>query len=280
MRIIEIAGKAIVLIFFLILQKELYLIMRRKIVAGNWKMNNDLGESMKLVSEVRDMVEDEVRNKAVIIIAPPYPFIYTVSQMVKTNRIKTAAQDCSAHESGAYTGEVSAAMIRSAGAEFVIIGHSERRKFFKESDELLFEKVKQALKNDLQVIFCCGEVLEERQLKKHFDVVQSQVEKVVMRLGKKEFSNVIIAYEPVWAIGTGETASPEQAQEMHAHIRSFIKGKYGEEVAEDTSILYGGSCNASNAGSLFSNPDIDGGLIGGASLRSRDFTQIIKAISL
>jgi triosephosphate isomerase (TIM) len=252
--------------------------MQKKIVAGNWKMNNDLQQAMKLVSEIRDMVEDEVRNKAEMIIAPPFLFINTITQMLRNSRIKTAAQDCSAHESGAYTGEVSASMIRSAGAEYVIIGHSERRKHFLESNELLLAKVKQALKNGLHPIFCCGELLEQRNENKHFDVVQTQVEKVVMQLAAEDFNKVIIAYEPVWAIGTGETASPEQAQEMHAHIRSFIKGKFGEEMAQNTSIIYGGSCNASNAAGLFSKPDIDGGLIGGASLKSRDFTEIIKAI--
>ncbi|MGI8893705.1 MAG: triose-phosphate isomerase [Bacteroidia bacterium] len=252
--------------------------MRRKIVAGNWKMNNDLQQAMKLLSEIRDMVEDEVSNKADIIITPSFPFIHTIAQMLKNSRIKTAAQDCSAHESGAYTGEVSAQMIKSSGAGYVIIGHSERRKYFNENNELLLGKVKQALKNDLQPIFCCGEVLDERKENKHFNVVQAQMENVVMQLTTKEFEKIIIAYEPVWAIGTGETATPEQAQEMHAHIRSFIKGKFGEEIADNTSILYGGSCNASNAAGLFANADIDGGLIGGASLKSRDFTEIIKAI--
>ena len=253
--------------------------MRRKIIAGNWKMNNDLQETMKLVSEVRHMVEDEVRNEALVIMAPAFPFIYTVSQMLKDGSIRTSAQDCSAHDAGAYTGEVSAAMIKSAGADFVIIGHSERRKYHKENNEILLQKVKQALKNDLQPIFCCGEVLEERKLSQHFDVVQTQVEKVVMQLPVDEFEKVIIAYEPVWAIGTGETAAPEEAQEMHKHIRSFIKRKFGNETAENISILYGGSCNALNAGGLFSQPDIDGGLIGGASLKSREFTEIIKAIN-
>ena len=247
-------------------------------MAGNWKMNNTLPEAQKLVSEVRDMITDELNKDTVVIVAPPFPFIYSVVQMLKGSKIKVAAQDCSAHESGAYTAEVSATMIKSAGAEYVIIGHSERRKYHNESNEALLEKVRQALKNNLQVIFCCGEVLEERQLKKHFDVVQAQVEKVVMQIPEDDFKKIIIAYEPVWAIGTGETASPEQAQEMHRHIRSFIKGKYGSEIADNTSILYGGSCNASNASGLFSNPDIDGGLIGGASLKSREFTEIVKAI--
>jgi triosephosphate isomerase (TIM) len=267
-----------ILNFFSFCRKKTLELMRRNVVAGNWKMNNDLQQAMKLVSEIRDMVEDEVRNQAEVIIAPPYPFIPTVSQMLRNSRIKTAAQDCSAHEGGAYTGEVSAAMIKSAGAEYVIIGHSERRKNFNESNEILMEKVKHALNNNLTPIFCCGEVLEERKQNKHFDVVQTQVEKVVMQLSEEDFRKIIIAYEPVWAIGTGETASPEQAQEMHAHIRNFIKGKFSEETAENTTILYGGSCNASNAAGLFANADIDGGLIGGASLKSRDFTEIIKRL--
>lgn len=233
---------------------------------------------MKLVSEIRNMIEDEVRNKALIILAPAFPFIQSVSQMLKGSNMKVAAQDCSAQDAGAFTGEVSAAMIRSTGAEFVIIGHSERRKNHNENNELLLGKVKQALNNGLQPVFCCGEILEERKLNRHFDVVQNQVEKVVMQLPEKEFQQVIIAYEPVWAIGTGETATPEQAQDMHKHIRNFIKEKYGNDTAENISVLYGGSCNASNAPGLFAKPDIDGGLIGGASLKSREFTEIIKAI--
>ncbi|SMO73708.1 triose-phosphate isomerase [Solitalea koreensis] len=255
--------------------------MRQKIVAGNWKMNNDLQESLKLFTEVQNMVADEVNNDATVIIASPFISIYSLDQL-KTGsavdgKIKLAAQNCAWEESGAFTGEISAKMIRSAGADYVILGHSERRQYFKESNQMLAKKVDIALSNELIPIFCIGETLEERETNTHFEVIKNQLKEGLFHLIKTVLKTVVIAYEPVWAIGTGLTATPQQAQEIHSFIRSIIAEGYDEETAEEVSILYGGSCNPKNAHDLFSQPDIDGGLIGGASLKSRDFTDIIKA---
>lgn len=253
--------------------------MKKKIVAGNWKMNLSLLEALALVSEINFMVNDEVMHDVTVIIAPPFPYLQSIRQLTKDNpRIHTAAQNCYSETKGAFTGEVSAEMLKSLGTEYVIIGHSERRNYFKEDNHLLAKKVKIVLNVELIPIYCCGETLQERNANKHFEIIKIQLEEGLFYLSEKEFSNIVIAYEPVWAIGTGVTASPQQAQEMHQYIRSLIKGKYGNEIADNLSILYGGSCNSKNAKELFDNPDVDGGLIGGASLKSRDFTDIIKAI--
>jgi triosephosphate isomerase len=252
---------------------------RKKIIAGNWKMNCNRTEAGLLATEINSIIEDEVRNNAYIILSPSFVYLSYVAQLCETNkRISVAAQNCSYENSGAFTGEVSAGMIKSAGAQYVIIGHSERRSFFNETDAMLAQKVKRALENNLQVIFCIGEKKEERESNTHFNVVKEQLEKGIFDLTTDEFKNIIIAYEPVWAIGTGLTASPEQAQEIHAYIRKLVKEKYSNDVAQSTSILYGGSCNEGNAARLFALADVDGGLIGGASLKSRSFVSIIKAM--
>lgn len=252
--------------------------MRKKIVAGNWKMNCTLPEGRKLASEVIHMVEDEVNNGTEVVLIPPFIHLTGIHQLIgSSENIFLGAQNCHQNLSGAYTGEISAAMLVSCGASHVTIGHSERREYFSETDELLAEKVKHVLANGLTPIFCCGEKLEVREASNHEQLVGEQIRKTLFDLSNDEILKVVIAYEPVWAIGTGKTASSEQAQEMHAFIRSLLAEKYGKDIAEEISILYGGSCKPSNAKELFSQPDVDGGLIGGASLKSRDFTDIIKA---
>ncbi|MFK7954125.1 MAG: triose-phosphate isomerase [Ekhidna sp.] len=252
--------------------------MRKNIVAGNWKMNCTLPEGKKLASEVIHMVGDEVTNNTEVVLLPPSIHLTGIHQLIgSAKNIHLGAQNCHQNESGAYTGEISAAMLVSCGATHVTIGHSERREYFKETDELLAEKVKHALANGLTPIFCCGEKLDVREAGNHENVVGEQIEKSLFDLSKEDIQKVIIAYEPVWAIGTGKTASSDQAQEMHAFIRFILSDKYGNDIAQEISILYGGSCKPSNAKELFSQPDVDGGLIGGASLKSRDFTDIIKA---
>lgn len=252
--------------------------MRKRIVAGNWKMNNNLDEGLKLASEVINMVSDEVMDNVTIVMAPPFPFIYNVGKLAENQEnIFVAGQNCNENASGAYTGEVSATMLKSVKAKFVIIGHSERREYFKETNELLAKKVNIALENDLVPIFCCGESLETRESGNHFEFVCNQLTESIFHLNEDQFSKIVIAYEPIWAIGTGRTASSEQAQEMHQKLREHIKAKFGEAIANNTPILYGGSCNPKNAKELFSCPDVDGGLIGGASLKSRDFVDIIKS---
>ena len=252
--------------------------MRKKIVAGNWKMNNDYQEGMTLFSEIVNMVRDEVNTTTEVIVACPYIHLHSFGQMAH-GRIRLAAQNCHQEEKGAYTGEISVKMIESVGADYVIIGHSERRQYFGENNSLLAAKTVIALKQGLLPIFCIGETKEEREGNRHFEVVKEQLREGLFHLVKAEFLQVIIAYEPVWAIGTGLTASPEQAQEMHAFIRSEIASIYNQETADETSLLYGGSCNPKNAPELFSQPDIDGGLIGGASLKARDFTDIAKVFN-
>lgn len=253
--------------------------MRKKIVAGNWKMNKTLQEANTLASEVLGMVNDEVKGEAKVIFCTPFPYLQSVKTIIGTNnRISVAAQNCSEHESGAYTGETSAAMLKSMGIPYVVLGHSERRQYFGEDGKLLAKKVDVALKNGLYPIFCCGEVLEIREKGTHEQVVKQQVEESLFHLSADDLQKVVIAYEPVWAIGTGKTATAQQAQDMHAVIRKHIAGKYGQSVADNISILYGGSVNAANAKELFANPDVDGGLVGGASLKSREFTDIIKSI--
>jgi triosephosphate isomerase len=251
--------------------------MRKKIVAGNWKMNLNLKEGIELAESVQNYFENKQSVKADVILCPPYIHLASICENMGKSNIKVGAQNCASEASGAYTGEVSAAMIKSTGAEYVIIGHSERRTYYKENDALLNRKTVLALQNNLKVIFCCGEVLAERESNIHFSVVKGQLENGIFSLEVKDFNNIIIAYEPVWAIGTGVTASPEQAQEMHKFIRSQVEKRYGKQVAESTSILYGGSCKPSNAKELFSKPDVDGGLIGGAALNKNDFCGIVDA---
>lgn len=250
--------------------------MRKNIVAGNWKMNKTLQEGLALAKELDAALKGRTINCDVII-GTPFIHLASIAAAIDTTRIGVAAENCADKESGAYTGEVSAAMVASTGARYVIIGHSERRAYYHETSPILMEKVKLALSNGLTPIFCVGEVLEEREAGKHFEVVARQVEEALFTLDQTDFAKLILAYEPVWAIGTGKTATADQAQEMHAHIRKSIAAKYGKEVADGCSILYGGSCNAVNAKELFSRPDVDGGLIGGASLSVDKFLPIIEA---
>jgi triosephosphate isomerase len=252
--------------------------MRKQIVAGNWKMNLEYAEGISLFSEIVNMVRDEQKGNQLAVICAPFIHLNSLAQL-GGNVVKVGAQNCNENESGAFTGETSAKMIKSVGCEYVIIGHSERRQYFAESDALLLEKTNAALKNNLVPIFCIGETLEERNNGSYFDVIQSQLTNGLFALDAGDFAKVVVAYEPVWAIGTGLTASSAQAQEVHQYIRQQIAAKYGEEVASNTSILYGGSCNPKNAAELFAQPDIDGGLIGGASLKSRDFTDIVKTFN-
>jgi triosephosphate isomerase (TIM) len=254
--------------------------MRKKIVAGNWKMNKTLEEAGILTAEVMGMVEDEVKGNVRVVLCVPFPYLVPLkNQLGKNTRIDVGAQNCSEHEAGAYTGEVSAPMLRSMGIPYVILGHSERRQYFHEDGKLLAKKIDIALKYGLTPIFCCGEPLDVREKNQHEKLVQRQLEEALFHLDAAAFQKLVIAYEPVWAIGTGKTASAQQAQDMHAVIRKHIAGKYDQSTADNISILYGGSVNAANAKELFGSPDVDGGLVGGASLKSREFTEIIKAIN-
>lgn len=248
--------------------------MRTKMVAGNWKMNKTLQEGVALATELKSLITNP---NCTVVIGTPFIHLATVAQIIEGTPIHLAAENCADQASGAYTGEVSAAMVASTGAEYCILGHSERRAYYHENYEILKNKVLLALENNLKPIFCIGEVKEEREAGKQNEVVKAQLEGSVFNLTADQWVNITLAYEPVWAIGTGLTATPEQAQEMHAYIRSLIAEKYGQEVADNTTILYGGSCNAKNAAELFSNPDVDGGLIGGASLKAPDFTTIVNA---
>ena len=250
--------------------------MRKKIVAGNWKMNKTLQEGVALATELKDILAAEKPNCEVII-GTPFIHLATVSELLKDSVIAVSAENCANKESGAYTGEVSAAMVKSTGAEYVILGHSERREYYNETPEILKEKVGLALANGLKVIFCIGESLAEREANKQEAVCKAELAGSVFHLTAEQWKNIVIAYEPIWAIGTGKTATAEQAEEIHAYIRSCVAEVYGAQVADETSILYGGSCKASNAPELFAKPDIDGGLIGGASLKAPDFKGIIDA---
>ncbi|MBX2961129.1 MAG: triose-phosphate isomerase [Cyclobacteriaceae bacterium] len=253
--------------------------MRSKIVAGNWKMNKTLTEANALASEIMGMVSDEVTGDVKVIFCTPFPYLLTIRNLLGNNaRVEIGAQNCSEHEAGAYTGEVSAAMLASMNIPYVIIGHSERRQYFNEGGALLATKVDVALKHGLTPIYCCGEPLEVRESNGHESLVKKQVEESLFHLDEQTIKKVVIAYEPVWAIGTGKTASAQQAQEMHAVIRKHLAGKYGQAVSDSISILYGGSVNAANAKELFACADVDGGLVGGASLKSREFVEIIKSI--
>ena len=249
--------------------------MRKKIVAGNWKMNKNLQEGIALATELNNALS--AKPNCDVVICTPFIHLAKVSDVINHNIIGLGAENCADKEKGAFTGEVSAEMVKSTGAEYVILGHSERREYYKETYEILKEKVQLALANGLKVIFCIGESLAEREANKQNEVVKAELEGSVFNLSAEDFSKIIIAYEPIWAIGTGKTATSDQAEEIHAYIRSVIAAKYGKEVAENTSILYGGSCKASNAPELFAKHDIDGGLIGGASLKCEDFMGIIKA---
>lgn len=254
--------------------------MRKKIIAGNWKMNMDYEEGLSLFSEVINMAHDEVTGKQQIVVCSPFIHLHSLVQLAKGhNKVSIGAQNAHQAESGAYTGEISARMIHSTGAEYVILGHSERRQYFGETNALLAKKTDTALANSLKPIFCIGETLQERETEKHFEVIKTQLEEGVFHLDAEQFSKLVLAYEPVWAIGTGVTATSAQAQEIHAFIRSEIAAKYNQQVADNMTILYGGSCNAKNACDLFGQTDIDGGLIGGASLKSRDFIEIVKTFN-
>ncbi len=250
--------------------------MRKKIVAGNWKMNKNLQEGVALATELNDILKAEKPNCDVVI-CTPFIHLATVSNVIDHSVIGLGAENCADKVSGAYTGEVSAEMVKSTGAEYVILGHSERREYYHETAEILKEKVDLALANGLKIIFCIGESLAQREANEQNAVVKAELEGSVFHLSAEDFSKIVIAYEPIWAIGTGKTATSDQAEEIHAYIRSIVAEKYGKEVAENTSILYGGSCKASNAPELFAKEDIDGGLIGGASLKAADFKGIIDA---
>ena len=250
--------------------------MRKKIVAGNWKMNTTLPEGIALAKEVNTALASKQANCDVVICVP-FTHLASIAAEIDQTKLGLGAENCADHRSGAYTGEVSAPMVASTGATYVILGHSERRQYYGETSETLREKVALALENGLTPIFCIGEVLEEREAGKHFEVVKAQIEEGLFNLSADDFGKIILAYEPVWAIGTGKTATDDQAEEIHAYIRSVIADKYGKEVADNTSILYGGSCKPSNAKALFSKPDVDGGLIGVASLKCADFMGIVEA---
>ena len=250
--------------------------MRKNIVAGNWKMNTTLQEGVALAKDVNAALAT-ITPKCDVIIATPFIHLASVVAAVDSSKLGVGAENCADKESGAYTGEVSAKMVASTGAKYVILGHSERRAYYHETPEILKEKTVLALANGLTPIFCIGEVLEEREAGKHFEVVKAQIEQSLFDLSAEDFGKIILAYEPVWAIGTGKTASADQAQEIHAFIRETIAAKYGKEVADNTSILYGGSCKPSNAKELFAKPDVDGGLIGGAALDATSFMGIVTA---
>ncbi len=256
--------------------------MKKNIVAGNWKMNMNLDEGKKLAEEVSGMIRKKplkaINGSPDVIFFTPFIHLVDVSKIIEgLDGVGVGAQNCYSKPSGAFTGEVSASMIKSTGAGHVLVGHSERRSLFNENNKMLAAKASVAVENGLNVVFCCGETLEERENSRHFDVVRNQLREGLFWMDNKSFSNAVIAYEPVWAIGTGVTASPEQAQEMHAFIRDLVNEKYGNQIAQDTTILYGGSCNPKNANQLFQQEDVDGGLVGGASLKAGDFFKIIQS---
>ncbi|MGB5941295.1 MAG: triose-phosphate isomerase [Leeuwenhoekiella sp.] len=248
--------------------------MRKHIVAGNWKMNCDLAQTQDLISGLKGISKS---SDAEVIIAPPFTNLFSAFEAVRDTNIHVAAQNMHQEENGAFTGEISAGMLTSIGVKTVILGHSERRAYFGENEITLAEKVDTALKHGLRVIYCFGEQLKDRNFGEHFEVVNMQIENALFHLDKEAWKNIVLAYEPVWAIGTGETASPEQAQEMHAFIRKDVADKYDQATADGVSILYGGSVKPNNASEIFSKPDVDGGLIGGASLKAEDFMAIVNA---
>lgn len=250
--------------------------MRTKIVAGNWKMHKNAEETEDLLNDLIDKLPNDVEAR--VIVAPTFVNLSSAVEHLQFTNIGVAAQNMHQSESGAFTGEISADMLKSIGVNIVILGHSERRAYFHETDALLAEKVNTALKHELEVIFCFGEELKDRQSEQHFNIVENQLKDGLFHLEAKDWENIILAYEPVWAIGTGETASPEQAQEMHKFIRQTIETKFGAEVAENVSILYGGSVKPENAKEIFGKPDVDGGLIGGAALKAADFSAIVAGV--
>ncbi|MBS1488154.1 MAG: triose-phosphate isomerase [Bacteroidetes bacterium] len=252
--------------------------MRQKIVAGNWKMNKTMAEAQALAAELVGMVSSEVNTNTSVVLCVPFPYLPVIKYQLGKSSIKVGAQNCSEHEWGAYTGEVSALMLKSMEIPYVILGHSERRQYFGEDGKLLAKKIDKALTATLTPIFCCGEPLEVREAGNHEKLVKQQVEEALFHLSDADLKKIVIAYEPVWAIGTGKTATAQQAQEMHAVIRKQLASKYGEAAAQEISILYGGSVNAKNAHELFSCADVDGGLVGGASLKSREFVDVIKVM--
>ncbi len=252
--------------------------MRKHIVAGNWKMNKTFDEANELIDNlVTELEKTELDRNTRLIVCPPFPYLEMASDMAEESYFLVGAQDVSTEEQGAYTGEVSAAMLQSMELDYCIVGHSERRQYHNESDDMVAKKVDQLLNHDIHPIVCCGERLDEREANEQFDVVHRQIEHGLFHLSADQFKQLVIAYEPVWAIGTGKTATPDQAQEIHAFIRNLIAEKYGKAVADDISILYGGSCKPSNAKEIFSKPDVDGGLIGGACLKAEDFMAIAKS---
>ncbi|MEQ8304151.1 MAG: triose-phosphate isomerase [Cyclobacteriaceae bacterium] len=250
--------------------------MRQKIVAGNWKMNTSYDEAIQLAKDVASQVKESANAK--VIVCPPFPYLQKINEILTNSPIDVGAQNCSEHVSGAYTGEVSAVMLKSMGIPYVILGHSERRQYFNESGNTLAQKVDGALANGLTPIYCCGEPLEVREMGGHEGLVKQQIEEGLFHLNGEALKKIVIAYEPVWAIGTGKTATTEQAQEMHKVIRDHLANKYQSEVAELIPILYGGSVKPDNAKELFACPDVDGGLVGGASLKAADFVAIIEAV--
>lgn len=253
--------------------------MRKKLVAGNWKMNTSLPEAQKLASEVANMVKDEARLiDTDVVICVPFPYLMTTAKLVADSPVQVGAQNCSDKTSGAYTGEVSTPMLASMNIPYVIIGHSERREYFNEDNQLLAAKTDIALENGITPIFCCGESLETRESGNHFDFVCQQLTESLFHLPADQVTKIVIAYEPIWAIGTGKTASAAQAQEMHEKLRAHLAEKYGSEIADVIPILYGGSVKPANAKEIFDGKDVDGGLVGGASLDARGFTDIVKAI--
>lgn len=249
--------------------------MRNNIVAGNWKMNCDLPMTQDLIAKIKQSLPEKLDCE--LMVAPSHPFLYAAFNGSLDTPIEVVAQNVSQHDSGAFTGEVSIDMLQSVGVKTVIIGHSERRDIFHESDEELAQKTKAAIDKGMRVIFCCGEHLEQRKKGDHFKTVTNQIEKALFSLDSSNWTQIVLAYEPVWAIGTGETASPEQAQEMHAHLRLFVEKKYGHKTASNVSILYGGSVKPANAAEIFAQPDVDGGLVGGASLDASSFIDIAKS---
>ncbi len=258
--------------------------MRKRIVAGNWKMNKTHQEGMELLMQLfrhveaqENLLEDSGKKLPEIVIAPPFILLSDAAGFLQAWEAKVAAQNCSKEKEGAMTGEISALMLKSINVDYVILGHSERRTLFGETNQTVAKKIDRVLENKMNVICCIGESLLERESGKEFQAITHQIEECLFHLTGDQMLNVVVAYEPVWAIGTGKHASPEQVQEMHNYIRSVLSGKFGKEISEKISILYGGSCNPQNAGAIFSQPDVDGGLIGGASLNAKDFSEVIKA---
>ena len=248
--------------------------MRKKIVAGNWKMNNNLSETIKLIDDLKIHING---NNVKVMIAPAFTFLQTAVKQIDGYDIEVISQNVNNNDSGAYTGEVSTKMLKSIGVNTTLIGHSERRAYYNEDDELLLNKLKHSIECGMNVIFCFGEELSDRKSQNHFNIVKNQLDNTVMKVDKNSWKKIILAYEPVWAIGTGETASAEQAQEMHEYVRKCISESFGEEISNNVSILYGGSVKPNNASEIFSKKDVDGGLIGGAALNASDFSKIVES---